>query len=79
MLDVLYSIFQLKVPVWTEDYREGVASIGMFSTAVFTCTHVHCVIHHDFTSVDIEVQFMSFFKLQTLHSIVTSGRWTMGG
>ena len=72
MLDVLYSIFQLKVPVWTEDYREGVASIGMFSNTISTYTL-------SFPSVDIKIQLMSFIKLQTLHSIVTIGRWTMVG
>ena len=28
MLEVLYNVFQLKIPVWTEDYRAAVASVG---------------------------------------------------
>ena len=28
MMEVLYNVFQLKIPVWTDDYRAAVASVG---------------------------------------------------
>ena len=40
MLDVLYSVFQLKVPELTSEYRIAVASIGM---SVCVCVYNLCV------------------------------------
>ena len=42
MLDVLYSVFQLKVPELTSEYRIAVASIGMCVCAIYVYVHV-CV------------------------------------
>ena len=57
MLDVLYSVFQLKVPELTSEYRIAVASIGM-SVCVCVCTiyvylyvYIKCTYKHTFTII----------------------------